>query len=189
MFNKAVKLISFNLRYLGNPPWDTGISPPELIRFINNHQPGRALDLGAGTGTNMLTLARSGWQVEGVEYAIFAACRAMRKLKGEGFSAKIYIKDASRLDFLENTYDLILDIGCFHTLNSSKKKVYAEQTGNLLNFGGTLLIYAFLKSDEFQTGLDDENLSYLEKHFELVERIDGQDHGERPSTWLQFRKC
>lgn len=188
MFNKFVKWIKFNLRYLGSPPWDSGISPPELIRFINNHQPGRALDLGAGTGTNMLTLARSGWDVEGVEYAFIAARRARRKLEKEGFTDEIYIKDAARLDFLKNSYDLILDIGCFHTLNHLKKENYRNQVARLLRKGGTLLMYAFLKTDDFQSGLDDADISSLENHFELVDRDDGQDQGKRPSTWMEFKK-
>ena len=42
--------LRFDLAYLFRPPWDTGISPPELIAFIASQPPGRALDLGCGTG-------------------------------------------------------------------------------------------------------------------------------------------
>jgi len=188
MFNKPVKWLSFNLRYFGRPPWDTDMSPPELIRFINNHQPGRALDLGAGTGTNMLTLARSGWYVEGVEFAFIAAFRARRKLKREGYIAKIYFKDASRLEFLEKSYDLILDIGCFHSIKGNKKESYIDHAVRLLKPGGTLLMYAFLKTDNSQTGLGVSDFSNFEKFFLLINRKDSQDHGKRPSTWLEFKK-
>ena len=70
----------FNLWYFQRPPWDSGISPPELMEFIRSSQPGRALDLGCGTGTNIITLAKNGWQVTGVEdgqeylFKLRAAC-------------------------------------------------------------------------------------------------------------------
>ena len=47
-----MRRIFFELRYLlGDVPWDTGVSPPELLDFLDRHPPGRALDLGCGTGT------------------------------------------------------------------------------------------------------------------------------------------
>src|SRR5881296_1344749 len=48
------------------PPWDTGITPPEVERFVASHAPGRAIDLGCGTGTNAVYLARHGWSAVGV---------------------------------------------------------------------------------------------------------------------------
>jgi hypothetical protein len=35
------------------PDWDTGVTPPEVTTALDAFtQPGRALDLGCGTGTN-----------------------------------------------------------------------------------------------------------------------------------------
>jgi len=67
----------FTRAYYKHPVWDTGTSPPELLSFIESHTPGKALDIGCGTGTNAITLAKSGWQVTGVDYV----ARAIRLAK------------------------------------------------------------------------------------------------------------
>ena len=57
-------------------PWDTQVTPPEVMEFIARTPPGKALDLGCGTGTNAIALARHGWRVTGVDFipkAILAA--------------------------------------------------------------------------------------------------------------------
>jgi hypothetical protein len=49
----------FTFAYLfGVKPWDSGISPPELVKVVEGGdalRPGRAIDLGCGTGTNCST--------------------------------------------------------------------------------------------------------------------------------------
>ncbi len=46
----------FRLAYvIGFKPWDSGVPPPELVSVVEGPgalPPGRALDLGCGTGTN-----------------------------------------------------------------------------------------------------------------------------------------
>ena len=54
------------MRYLGNPPWGTGVSPPEPIHFIEQHPPGNSLVLGCGTGTDLHRIFNAGWQADGL---------------------------------------------------------------------------------------------------------------------------
>ena len=82
--------IRFYLLYFGTPPWDTGKSPPELYSFIHKNPPGRALDLGCGTGTNIITLAKNNWDVTGVDYIPKAIHSARKKAVQTGVKANLY---------------------------------------------------------------------------------------------------
>jgi len=89
----------FNLWYYFNPPWDTGITPPEVVEAIEGPEalrPGRALDLGCGTGTNSLYLARHGWNVVGVDLAVRAIRQARRKAEEEaGLTVEFHTADVT----------------------------------------------------------------------------------------------
>ena len=39
--NRFFKRLAFDFWYLRKPPWDTGITPPELQAFLTTHPPGR----------------------------------------------------------------------------------------------------------------------------------------------------
>jgi hypothetical protein len=75
MFDRIRRWIRFNLLYLGCPPWDTGVSPQELNAFLSEKEPGRALDAGCGTGSNLLTMLKmdgrsSVWTLPGFQFYV-----------------------------------------------------------------------------------------------------------------------
>ena len=78
---RLFRRLLYNLWYYFHPPWDTGISPPELMDFIKSHPPERALDMGCGTGTNVITLAQHGWQAMGVDFTRRAIKLGRRKVR------------------------------------------------------------------------------------------------------------
>ena len=104
----------FQYWYFGQPPWDTGVSPPELLEFIEHHKPGRAIDIGCGTGTNVITLANAGWHVTGIDFAPRAIKLARQKLEQAGVQAELLINDATKLNGIDGPFDFALDLGCFH---------------------------------------------------------------------------
>jgi cyclopropane fatty-acyl-phospholipid synthase-like methyltransferase len=151
--------IFFNFSYFRKPPWDTGISPPELLEFISSHPPGKALDLGCGTGTNAVTLAKAGWQVTGVDFARRAIQVARRKIRQAGVNVDLRVGDVTRLDDLRGPFDLILDIGCYHGLATQGKQTYRENIQRLLAPAGYYLLYAFFRPPaENRPGLLEEDI-------------------------------
>ena len=182
--------IIYSLMYLlpGHPAWDTGISPPELVSFIKGHPPGKALDLGCGTGTNAITLAQHGWQVNGIDFAGRAIRLAKRKAKISGLNIDFRVDSVSSPRNLAGPFDLVLDIGCFHSLTEEERIQYARNLVVWLSPQGFFLTYAFFRDpSEKGPGLVEADLRMLSNHLNQVKRQDGSERGRRPSTWMLFQ--
>lgn len=183
--------IAFEMRYLlGDAPWDTGVSPPELVAFLEAHPPGRALDIGCGTGTNALNMAARGWEVLGIDFSSRAIRAARTKARRAGRSPTFERADVSRLREIAGPFDLALDIGCFHSLALDQQSTYARDLARLLRPGGTLLLYGFLQPepDPSSNLLSEPGLvSRFGDGFELKTLVQGTDRS-RPSAWATLRR-
>ena len=183
--------ILFQYLYYRQPKWDTGISPPELFDFIEKHSAARAIDIGCGTGTNVITLARAGWQVTGVDFAPRAIKLAKRKIQGAGIQAELYVKDATALNGINGPFDLALDLGCFHSISKDGQAKYLKQLDRILAPDGFWLMYGFLKPDPrpASPGLGEAEVDLISSRMTLVSRCDGFDDKRGiSSAWFLFQK-
>jgi cyclopropane fatty-acyl-phospholipid synthase-like methyltransferase len=180
----------FNLAYYQKPIWDTGVSPKELINFIETHTPGKALDLGCGTGTNAITLAKSGWQVTGLDFAPRAIRIAKKKAKSNGVKVKLLVEDVTHLDSFLDCFELILDMGCFHSIPQNDQARYISSINRLLTSNGTYLLYVFFKdhANDKGPGVTEADIANLARVLKLTHREDGTERGMRVSAWLYFTK-
>jgi SAM-dependent methyltransferase len=182
--------LRFTWMYFGKPPWDTDISPPELLAFIAQHPLGSALDLGCGTGTNLVALGKAGWQVTGVEFVPHAANIARRKLRRAGIAGEVRAGDAARYEVVQGAYDLALDIGCYHGLPESSRASYRQNLARILKPAGHFLIYAHWRPEgqEKKIGITLEDLSAFQEILQLEQRQDSQDTWGRLAVWMLFQK-
>ena len=184
-----MKRLFFELRYLlGDVPWDTGVSPPELLAFLDRHPPGRALDLGCGTGTNALTLVARGWEVTAIDFSVRALRAARRRLARAGTGAVLARGDVAEMAAASGPYDLVLDIGCFHSLEPQRRATYARSLRRHLGRGSTYLLYAFLTEEPSGTARWPSR-SEIESSFTGFMRLSAFTAGfdrERPSAWFTF---
>src|SRR5690242_12734972 len=124
--------VMFRTMYrLGFKPWDTGVSPPELKELIEGpqaRQPGKALDLGCGTGTNSVYMTQHGWQVIGVDFVPRAIEMAKMKSKEADASTRFLVGDVTRLGDLGigDGFTLVLDMGCLHSIPESRRDAYVQ---------------------------------------------------------------
>jgi SAM-dependent methyltransferase len=124
--------------------WDTGVTPPEVVSALDRLEPGRALDLGCGTGTNVIYLVQHGWFATGVDFSAHAIESARRKSEWVS-GATFYEGDVTRLSELgiDGPFDFVLDIGCYHGIPRNRQEAYAHGVARVTRPGALLLMFAF----------------------------------------------
>ena len=176
--------------WFGDPRWDTGVTPPEVYQFLEENPPGWALDLGCGTGTNVITLAEHGWRATGIDFVPRAIRTARREARRKGLTELVdfFVGDALSRDSFQGEYNLILDIGCFHSFSNLDAESYARNVSTHLVEGGSLLLYAHLRQGmDPGHGASEAGLAKLGEFLKLVRRTDGEE-SSRPSAWFEFVK-
>lgn len=119
-------------------PWDTGETEPTLARLIESGRiaPGKALEIGCGTGTNVLYLADQGFEVLGVDVAPTAVQRTRARIEGRA-NARAEVIDILGAPIRETDFDFVFDRGCFHVFDeAAQQALFAERVAEALTVGG-----------------------------------------------------
>jgi SAM-dependent methyltransferase len=174
-----LRRLSYAVAYrTGRTPWDTGITPPEVVELVDGPSalpPGCALELGCGTGTNVRYLAVHGWEVVGVE-ADVRAYEAAHERTEELDGATVHLGDVTRLDRLPvaGPFNLVLDIGCFHSIPMRRRDAYAAGVTQRTGEGATLFVWAFGRGGFLPIGVTPREMrGRFAPWFEPVGRILG----------------
>ncbi len=188
-------------RYLsGEIPWDHSEPPPEIITLSNELPPGRAIDLGCGTGRACIWLARAGWQVDGIDFVPEAIAIARERVAAAGVADKVrlFVADATRLDFLTEPYDLAIDVGCGHGFSEPELNAYLDEVRRLLRPGGLFAFFAHLRTPTtpdaaiLKTHIEQTLLlAALQSRFIIEQFVPGETvvMGQRgPSAWIYLRR-
>ena len=110
------------------------------IREITN---GKFLDLGTGPGTQALELSKKGFHVTGSDIAS-NAIKSAQKLSNE---VEFVTDDILESKFKDESFDYILDRGCFHTIEVSQRTKYVSQVTRILKKNGTLFLKCMSKEE------------------------------------------
>lgn len=183
----------------GRPPWDTGVTPPELVTLVEEHDgpPERVLELGCGTGTNAVYLARHGWDVTAVDLIDRAVEQAREKAEAEGVSVRVLQGDATRLDDLgvPGPFDLFFDLSCYCGIPLHRRDAYAAGLTGRAAPGARLLMFAYggdaqhnpnpeIKS--WDAGVTADELRTRFAGWEIVDLTPGTN--QMPTFWVTLRR-
>ena len=175
-------------------PWDTGITPPEIVAMVDSGKVhiGRALDLGCGTGTNAIYLAQHGFEVTGVDISGRAIALAKRKVRSAQLTDRVRLERGDvtlmRRWATGHSIDFAYDIGCFHNLESEARRRYVTALTAVLKPGAVYMVYAFEPSTD-RRGVDMGEIATLfDREYKVEGLRRGTDQNRRGSAWYTFMK-
>lgn len=136
----------FEERYIsGDLPWDIKRPDANLVKAIKTFgiKSGKGLDIGCGTGDNLIWLSRKGFKMTGVDISETAINKARQKAEEAKIKASFY-----SLDFLDKEvpgfpFYFVFDRGCFHTFDTiEERSTYVMNVHHLLEDNGLWLTIA-----------------------------------------------
>ncbi len=137
----------YKLMYrLGIAPWEwRDVAETWRPVLEQDTPPGRALDIGCGTGRDAVYLTKHGWRVTALDFAEDALAKARQRAADEGVQVEFRQGDVGRLGQLglEPGYNLLYDFGCIQGLPDSARQGAADGATRLAAPGASLLMFAF----------------------------------------------
>ena len=187
-------------RYLeAHLPWDTGKPDIHLARFIDDFPmvPGRALDVGCGTGTNTLWLEQRGFETTGIDLAPTAIELAKAKAEAAGARCRLLCTDFLTGEVPGGPFQLVYDRGCFHTFDDPEVRArFAAGIARLLEPEG--LWHSLMGSTDGpprEAGPPRrsaaEVITAVEPHFEILRwesKIWDEDRFDEVRAWVMVAR-
>ena len=186
----------------GHTPWDTQITPPEVLAFwASGRLPpvGLALDVGCGPGTNVRYLAGLGLLAVGFDIAYQAVASGRSRLLALAphlaDRASLVQADVTALPLAGCGASYILDLGCSHGLPPGLRDRFAQAIIANLRPGGYYHLYAFdhvprpeAAAEESHMGMGENEVAQrFAPHLAVVE-ITRAAPDRYPCRWYLLRK-
>jgi SAM-dependent methyltransferase len=139
------------------------IPSPELCCLLASGlvRPGKALDLGAGAGTEAVWLARQGFDVTAVDVSARAVVLTRERAARHKVHVTTVNASATETGLPEESFVLINDRSCFHILRPELWPRYAREVTRLLRSDGLLLLRGFGDRVGGPTGMSREKFDQI----------------------------
>lgn len=150
-------------------------SMDRAISYFNHYRISKVLELGCGSGRNIVRFAEKGFMITGVEQSPAAAALAEKWLKSKGYKSKVYVADIEqKISFLEDeSYEAIVAIDVLEYYNKDSIKKITGEILRILKTGGIfyLVVTSETKAHSIERfGYDLEEIKGLvEDKFRILE--------------------
>lgn len=141
---------AYNLMYRVWAPWDSVGVRQDLINLLEGGQVDpqgypRSLDLGCGTGANVVHLAALGFEAWGVDFSDVAIRKARLRARKSAVGAHFVIGDLTQesIPGIEGPFDLLTDFGTLDDLRGDDRRAMAGTITRLARPGSKFLEYCF----------------------------------------------
>lgn len=130
---------------LDETPWPEKKPTPAITRFFKEKirkeiKSGKSLDIGCGEGRHTLFFSQNNFFSVGIDYTLKALKKAPR---GKKHNLCYINTDIFNLPFKKNSFDIILDSGCFHHVRKSDQQKYLNFLDHLLTKNGFYILTCF----------------------------------------------
>lgn len=143
--------------------WST-TPDPDLVRLARGLPPGRAFDLGCGTGRNACWLAVQGWQVTGVDASRVGLDQARARAESLGISLELEQADVREWEAPERSTELVV-MANLHPLPEDQQHLLAKSARWLVE-GGHLFVTGHHRDAAGHHGPPDPARLYTEADLE-----------------------
>jgi methyl halide transferase len=122
----------------GTPFWDAGAPHGELLRVLKEYplpKAGSVLELGCGTGSDAIYLAKRRFEVTAVDCSPIALERA--RLRAEYYDAllRFVLDDAFEFTQTCGQFDIVYDCGFYHHIRMMKLEPYLDMLWHITRPG------------------------------------------------------
>lgn len=172
-------------------PWDTGTPDSLLVEMIESRAiaPGRALEIGCGTGTNAIYLVQHGFDVLGVDISEVAVDKARAKAQGR---CRFEVVDFLAAEPAGGPFEFVFDRGCFHVFDDEGDRArFAQRVGaHLVEQGLWLSLIGSTEGAPRDEGpprrTAREVMNAIEPRLEIMQLRSAEFavYGERLKSWL-----
>lgn len=140
----------YDLMYRVWAPWDSAGVRGDLVGVLESgvvdaERFPRSIDLGCGTGANVVYLAQQGFDAHGVDFSIVAIRKARERAEHAGVSANFVVADltSEEMPGIEGPFDFLLDFGTLDDLRGDARRAMAQTITRLSRPGSKFFEYCF----------------------------------------------
>lgn len=171
-------------------PWFWADLDPDFRQALASYQvaPGRAVDLGGGSGTQAIALAKLGFTATCTDFSAGALAGGCQLAEAENVKVDFRYDDVTRSQ-LQGPFDLVLDRGCFHIIAPALRADYLRTVLQCLAPRGWFFFKCFSSLEPPRPGpfcfTEQQIRDFFEPDLEIVELR----HTDFPGTRAVFPKA
>ena len=157
-----------------NIPWDLGKPYKQLVDYVNENSPSSALDVGCGTGTDAIYLAKNGFNVSAIDISEEAVKIAETKAQKAEVSIDFRVSNVLDMPFEDGTFEFANDNGCFHSFEGSSSeesnwKIYIKEMHRVMKPKARYLMKCFSEEHSNPHRLSQETIrQYFSGNFNIL---------------------
>jgi methyl halide transferase len=159
----------------GTPPWDAGVTHSELIHVLDEYsfpKGGTVLEIGCGTGSDAICLAKRRFEMTAVDCSPIALERARLRAEQENALLHFVLDDIFDFSRTLGQFDMVYDAGFYHYIRLAKLEQYLDMLWRLTRPGSWFFCLAGSVGERAEGGppqvSEDEIRFELGRLFEFV---------------------